>query len=150
VYKLFFTLVLTSSLLFGELYKVENFETDIFSKKGNRLEKIDMTLMFDGENLSSNDYKLLDALNIIVSSFYIEDLFTSKGKERFKALLKKFLMKKYMLDIDFIYIIKLERKPQIDSKSLLEELKKLQGTLKRREVKKPALSEEEKAFEMME
>ena len=141
--------MLAGSLLFGELYKVENFETDIFSKKGNQLQKIEMTLMFEGDNLSANDYKLLDALNIIISSFYIEDLFTSKGKEHFKALLKKFLMKKYMLDIEFIYIIKLERKPEIDSKSLLQQLEKLQGTLQEKRTKKPSL-DEEKAFEMME
>ncbi len=147
--KIFLSLILMSSLLFGELYKVENFETDIFSKKGNQLQKVEMTLMFEGENLSKNDYRVLDALNIIVSSFYIEDLFTSRGKERFKALLKTFLMKKYMLDVDFIYIIKIERKPQIDTQSLMEQIEKLQKVLQSGREPKPSGSEE-KAFEMME
>lgn len=144
--KIVFALICSVSLLFGELYKVDNFETDIFSKKGNTLKKIELSLIFEGDNLSQNDYKLLDGLNIIISSFYIEDLFTSKGKERFKSLLKQFLLKKYMLDIDAIYFLKFDIKPPIDCNNLEKILQKLQ-IQKKSSVNK---EKDEKAFEMLE
>ena len=119
-------LLFASSLLFGELYKVPDFEADIFSKEGNKLKKIELSIMFDGENVRAADYKLLDALNVVISSFYLEDLFTSKGKERFKKLLRQYILKKYMIDIDFIYILKLDIKERINIDELLERLQHLQ------------------------
>ncbi|GEM_PF-3139431 len=123
-------LLFVSSLLFGELYKVPDFEADIFSKDGNKLKKIELSIMFDGDNVRENDYKLLDALNIVISSFYIEDLFTSKGKERFKTLLKQYIMKKYMLDIDFIYILRLDIKERIDVDELLKRINRTDSILR--------------------
>ncbi len=123
-------LLFASSLLFGELYKVPDFETDIFSKEGNKLKKIELSIMFDGENVRAADYKLLDALNVVISSFYLEDLFTSKGKERFKKLLRQYILKKYMIDIDFIYILKLDIKERIDIDMLLQKLKKIEYSSK--------------------
>ena len=119
-------LMLSWGLLFGELYKIEDFEADLFSRHGNKLKKVQMQLMLEGENLRQNDYKILDALNVVISSFYIEDLFTSKGKERFKSLLRKYLLKKYMIDPDFIYILRLDLKEQVDIDTLLEKLKTLE------------------------
>ncbi len=107
---------------YAELYKVPDFESDIFSKDGNKLKKIEMSLIFEGQDLKQNDYKLLDALNIVVSSFYLEDLFTSQGKERFKTLLKQYVAKKYMLDIDFIYIIKFNIKQSVDIDTIVRDL----------------------------
>ncbi len=146
--KIVFALICSVSLLFGEIYKIDDFQTDIFSKKGNRLKKIDLSLVFEGENLSQNDYKLLDALNIIISSFYIEDLFTSQGKERFKKLLKQFLLKKYMLDVDAIYLLKFAIKPPLDCDKLQEILQKQE--LWQAPAKKEQKAREEKAFEMIE
>ncbi len=148
--KLLLSLTLTLSLLWGELYRVDHFTTDIFSRKGNSLTKIDMNIMFEGEKLRENDYRLLDALNVIVSSFYLEDLFTSKGKERFKKLLKAYILKKYMLDIDFVYILKMEIVPQIDTEKLLQQLKQngIGAPIGSGAKKRPR--KEEKAFEMME
>ncbi len=103
-----------------------DFEADIFSKEGNKLKKIELSVMFEGENVRAADYKLLDALNVVISSFYLEDLFTSKGKERFKALLRQYILKKYMIDVDFIYILKLDIKERIDIDTLLERLRQLQ------------------------
>ncbi len=135
------------SLLQAEIYKVDHFESDIFSKKGNALKKVELSLIFEGENLSRNDYKLLDALNIIISSFYLEDLFTSKGKERFKRLLKQFLLKKYMLDVDAIYLLKFDIKPALNCDKLETLLQKLQS---KRSVTTEKKAPEEKAFEMLE
>ena len=128
--KALFTLLFASSLLYGELYKIPDFEADLFSKQGNKLKKIELSIMFDGDNVRANDYKLLDALNVVISSFYIEDLFTSQGKERFKDLLKKYIMKKYMLDIDFIYILHLTIHEQIDVDTLLQKIEKVQRNVK--------------------
>jgi len=128
--KALFALLFASSLLYGELYKIPDFEADLFSKEGNKLKKIELSIMFDGDNVRTNDYKLLDALNVIISSFYVEDLFTSQGKERFKDLLRKYIMKKYMLDIDFIYILHLTIHEQIDADMLLQKINKLQKNIK--------------------
>ncbi len=101
----FLLLLLTTSLL-GEVYSVNNFESDIFSRNGNKLKKVAMSLRIEGRDLKENDYKITDALNIIISSFYMEDLFTSQGKERFKTSLSKYLEKKYSVEADTIYLQK--------------------------------------------
>ncbi len=107
---------------YAQLYKVPDFQSDIFSKDGNRLKKVEMSLIFEGEGIQNESYKILDALNIVVSSFYIEDLFTSKGKEHFKTVLKQYIAKKYMIDIDFIYIIKFNIKQSVDLDKIVQEL----------------------------
>ena len=145
--KVLLTLLCSATLLFGEIYRVDNFQTDIFSKKGNTLHKISLSLLFEGENLSQNDYKLLDALNIVISSFYIEDLFTSLGKERFKKLLRQYLLKKYMLDLDAIYLLKFDIVPKFDMQKLEQLLTKIE---EREQKKRPTQAKEEKAFESLE
>ncbi|HHD77596.1 MAG TPA: hypothetical protein ENK97_02305 [Campylobacteraceae bacterium] len=146
--KVLLSLFFLISLSQAEIYKVDHFESDIFSKKGNALKKVELSLIFEGENLSRNDYKLLDALNIIISSFYLEDLFTSKGKERFKKLLKQFLLKKYMLDIDAIYLLKFDIKPALNCDKLETLLQKIQSM--QSEPAQNNAPEEKKAFEMLE
>ena len=139
--KALFALLFASSLVYGELYKIPDFEADLFSKQGNKLKKIELSIMFDGDNVRVNDYKLLDALNVVISSFYIEDLFTSQGKERFKDLLKKYILKKYMLDIDFIYILHLTIHEQIDVDTLLQKIEKVEKGVKPIEKRESRLSE---------
>ena len=139
--KAFFALLFASSLLYGELYKIPDFEADLFSKEGDKLRKIELSIMFDGENTRANDYKLLDALNVVISSFYIEDLFTSKGKERFKDLLQKYILKKYMLDIDFIYILRLTMHDQIDADTLLQKIENVKKEIKPIQKRKSTSSE---------
>jgi hypothetical protein len=97
-------LLLIVSSLFSDTIHIDKLQSDLFSKEGNRLKKIEISLQLEGRNLRTNRYKIVDALNIILSSFYIEDLFTSKGKERFKEQLKKYIQKKYQVDIDFVYL----------------------------------------------
>ncbi len=96
--------LLIVSALFADTIQVDKLQSDLFSKDGNKLKKIEISLRLEGQKLRVNRYKIIDALNIILSSFYIEDLFTSKGKERFKDQLKKYIQKKYQIDIDFVYI----------------------------------------------
>ncbi len=97
-------LLLIVSSLFSDTIHVDKLQSDLFSKEGNKLKKIEISLQLEGRSLRTNRHKIIDALNIILSSFYIEDLFTSKGKERFKEQLKRYIQKKYQVDIDFVYL----------------------------------------------
>ncbi len=87
-------ILLIVSYLFADTIHIDKLQSDLFSKDGNKLKKIEISLQLEGRSLRTNRHKILDALNIILSSFYIEDLFTSKGKERFKEQLKKYIEKK--------------------------------------------------------
>jgi len=97
---------LLSHFAFADVVEIKNFESDLFSKDRNRLKKIEFSLLLDGRDLKDNRHKIVDALNIVISSFYVEDLFTSKGKERFKTVIIKYVSKKYAVDIDDIFIQK--------------------------------------------
>lgn len=109
---------------FAEVYKVSNFQSDIFSRDGNKLKKVTLSLRIEGRDLKENDYKIIDALNIIISSFYLEDLFTSKGKEQFKSSLSKYLEKKYAVEADTIYIKKFKITPSsLDIADFIDALK---------------------------
>ncbi len=97
-------LLLIVSAIYADTIHIDKLQSDLFSKNGNILKKVEISLQLEGRNLRANKYKIVDALNIILSSFYIEDLFTSKGKEGFKEQLKKYIKKKYQIDIDFVYL----------------------------------------------
>ncbi len=120
--KITLLILLFSTLCKAQMYRVDNFKSDIFSRETKSLKQIEISLIFEGEDIKAKDYKILDALNIVVSSFYIEDLFTSKGKERFKELLKRYILKKYMIDIDFIYIQSLGIKQYVDIDKIIDKI----------------------------
>ena len=110
--------------LLAQTVQIDNFQTDIFSKNSNNLKKIKLDLVFDiNSTLPTPEYKLKDALNIVISSFYIESLFTSQTKENFKALLTNYLSKKYDIKVDSIYITNMQIVNQIDLDKLVEKLK---------------------------
>ncbi|HIP46395.1 MAG TPA: flagellar basal body-associated FliL family protein [Campylobacterales bacterium] len=120
---LFISLFIYASA-FAEVYEVLNFQSDIFSKKGNNLKKVTLSLRIEGRDLQENDYKITDALNIIISSFYLEDLFTSKGKEKFKNSLSQYLEKKYSVEADTIYLKKFKITPSsLEVEDFIEALK---------------------------
>ncbi len=117
-------LVLFFSLsLFADSFEVRDFKANIYSKK-SELVKIQLTAVFEGRDLKINRDRILDALNIVIGSFFFEDLMTSKGKEEFKNLLIKYLDKKYGVEIDEILIIKLMQADNITIKNLIKEMKK--------------------------
>ncbi len=89
---------------FADLIKVNDFEVDLFSNKSTNLKKVELSLMFEGRDIEGKREEVVDALNIVISSFYIEELFTSLGKERFKKALIAYASKKYDVDIDNIFI----------------------------------------------
>jgi hypothetical protein len=115
--------LLLSSFLLADVVEIKNFESDLFSKDRNRLKKIEFSLLFDGRDLQENRHKIVDALNIVISSFYIEDLFTSQGKERFKTVITKYVGKKYAVDIDDIFIQKFRVKESITVDAFIDALR---------------------------
>ena len=82
-----------------------------------------------------NEAYVLDALNVVIGSFYVEDLLTSLGKEKFKETLAKYTAKKHSVDIDEVLIISLKtvREPNIEE--LLEALKNVKTTGSKRSQK---------------
>ncbi len=108
--------------LFADSLEIRNFKADIYSKK-SELVKIELSAVFEGRDLKINRDRILDALNIVIGSFFFEDLMTSKGKEEFKNLLIKYLDKKYGVEIDEILIVKLMRAENITLKNLVKKLK---------------------------
>ena len=92
---------------FADVLKVSDFQTDIYSKAGQNLtKKISMNLEVVGRDVEENEAYVLDALNVVVGSFYVEDILTSMGKEKFKELFMKYAAKKHSLDIDDVLNIK--------------------------------------------
>lgn len=122
---------------FAEVYEVSNFQSDIFSRDGHKLKKVTLSLRIEGRDLKENDYKITDALNIIISSFYLEDLFTSKGKEQFKISLSQYLEKKYSVEADTIYLKKFKITPtSLEIDDFIEALKAEGCCQKRKEINK--------------
>ena len=118
-----FLILFFSLSLFADSFEVRDFKANIYSKK-SELVKIQLTAVFEGRDLKINQDRILDALNIVIGSFFFEDLMTSKGKEEFKNLLIKYLDKKYGVEIDEILIIKLMQADNITIKNLIKEMKK--------------------------
>ncbi len=110
--------------LFGDVVEIRDFESDLFSKYSDGVKKIEFSLLFDGRDLKENRHKIVDALNIVTSSFYIEELFTSKGKERFKKVIISYLTKKYAIDIDDIFIQKFKTKESVGVDQFIRALRR--------------------------
>ena len=113
-------LLSTLLLLYGESVEIKDFKTDIFSQNSSSLKKIKLDLVFDiNSTTPTPTYIIKDGLNIVVSSFFIESLFTSKTKENFKELLKKYLKQKHSVVVNNIYIEDMQIVDQVS----LEEIK---------------------------
>ena len=84
------------------------------------LKKVEISLELEGQNLSENKTKLIDAINVVISGFFYEDIFTELGKDNFKKVLSKFIEKKYKLKVDEVYILSLNGVEKFD----LEEFKR--------------------------
>lgn len=115
--KKIFLLLSLFSLCFAEL-SIEDFESDLYSRNGG-LKKVELNIKIFGDGLSK-DY-ILDSLNMVISSYFYEDLFTEQGKENLKKTLIKYAGKRYSINIDEILIIKLKSK---DSAEAIKEILK--------------------------
>ena len=115
--------ILEFHALFGADFEIKNLEVDLYSKTSSEMKKISMDLhIFTSEVAKSSAIK--DAINVIVSSFYAQDLMSSKGKEAFKEAIKKYSASKYKIKIDDVYILSLKEIDNIDIARLVKQLDK--------------------------
>ena len=134
--KKIFALALAAVMALAETLNIDNFETDLYSRDAkSSIKKVSISLRLEGREVVDNEAYVLDALNIVIGSFYVEDLLTSLGKEKFKETLVKYTAKKHSIDIDEVLIISLKtvREPNIEE--LLEALKNVKTTGSKRSQK---------------
>jgi hypothetical protein len=104
------------------MLNIDDFSSVIFSRTTNKPVNVSLNLMIEGRYVEEEGYKIIDALNIVIGSFYWEDLITSRGKENLKSAIKAYTTKKYSIDIDNIYIQKIKSIP--DTQEIIDALKK--------------------------
>lgn len=93
----------------ADVLQVRDFSTDVYSKSGaNSTKKISLDLEIIGRDMDENQAYALDALNVIIGSFYVEDLLTSRGKEKLKSEFIKYAAKKHSIDIDTVLLLGLK------------------------------------------
>ena len=134
--KKIFALVFAAVMAFAETLNIDNFETDLYSRDAkSSIKKVSVSLRLEGRDVADNEAYVLDALNVVIGSFYVEDLLTSLGKEKFKDTLVKYTAKKHSVDIDEVLIISLKtvREPNIEE--LLEALKNVKTMSSKRSQK---------------
>lgn len=110
--------------MFAEVLVLENFHANVFSKMEKRPVSINLGLIFEGDEVQSSDYKVIDALNVVIGSYYAEDLVMSRGKELLKSTLISYTKKTHSLTIDTIYIKELSVKMSPSVKEIVEAIKK--------------------------
>ena len=111
--------------LMAETLDIQQFESDVYSKeKKESSKKISLDVVIEGRSVEEESFKVVDALNIVIGSFYAEDLLTSRGKEGLKKALVEYTKKTYSIDIDAIYIQRLHilSFPQVEE--IVEALKR--------------------------
>ena len=124
--KKIFALAFAAVTAFAETLNIDNFETDLYSRDAkSSIKKVSISLRLEGRDVVDNEAYVLDALNVVIGSFYVEDLLTSLGKEKFKETLAKYTAKKHSL--------KTVREPNIEE--LLEALKNVKTTGSKRSQK---------------
>ena len=119
----------------AESLKIEHLRTELYSKAAeNTLKKIELSLEFEGENLRTNENRLLDSTNTVIASFFYEDIFTELGKMRFKEALSKFASSHYGISVKNVFILSLKGIESFDLdelKSFLEDSETPANTRKR-------------------
>ena len=112
------------SNLFSQMIDIDSFITDIYSKKDGKLKKITISLLVEGRYVEENRHKIVDALNVVISSFFLEELFTSKGKISLKDLLKNYALKKHSVEIDMVFIKRIYINEDLTIEKVIEAIKK--------------------------
>ncbi|MBZ7985011.1 flagellar basal body-associated FliL family protein [Campylobacter sp. Cr9] len=115
-----FVFTLVSVVAMAGSIEISNFETDLYSKS-NGLKKINLSIKVIGDNVANEKDFIQDSLNMVISSYYYEDLFTELGKENLKKTIIKYAGKKYSVNIDDILIMNLKSK---DSAEAIKEILK--------------------------
>ncbi len=110
--------------LSAEMLQLDHFKANVFSKTDKKPVEINLSLMIDGRDVKSEEHKVIDALNVVIGSYYAEDLVTSKGKELLKSTLIAYTRKVHSLDIDTIFIKELTVRMTPTTQEIIEALKK--------------------------
>lgn len=129
--KFFFILICVTTILSAdESLHVEDFEVSLFSKVSQEPVQIVTSIIFEGRDVEVYDFKIIDALNVVISSFFAENLLTSQGKEGLKVALVNYTRDKYSIDIDYVYIQKLNIVKNVTATIIIDELRK-EGYIKK-------------------
>ncbi len=120
--KIIFILLVVIAGLSAQMLNIDDFSSEVFSKITKKPVTVNLKMMVEGRYVEDESYKIIDALNIVIGSFYLEDLLTSQGKIKLKETLKSYTANKYSIDIDNIYIQKLQSQP--NTQEIIDALKK--------------------------
>jgi hypothetical protein len=112
------------SLHAEETLQVNDFEVSLFSKVTQLSVQVETSIIFEGRDVEVYDFKIIDTLNVVIGSFYAENLLTSQGKEALKKALISYTRDKYSIDINNVYIQKLNIKNDTTAEKIIEELRK--------------------------
>lgn len=110
--------------LFAETLVLERFKANVFAKSDKKPVEVTVGLIFEGKEVKLYEYKVVDALNIVIGSYFAEDLVTSRGKELLKATLIAYAKKTHALVIDTVYIKELTVKTNPTTQEIVEAIKK--------------------------
>ncbi|WP_060825705.1 hypothetical protein [Sulfurospirillum cavolei] len=110
--------------LFAETLAIEHFKANVFAKSDKKPVEVTLGLIFEGNDIKKNEYKAIDALNIVIGSYYAEDLVTSRGKELLKATLIAYAKKTHNITIDSVFIKELTVKTNPTTQEIVEAIKK--------------------------
>ncbi|WP_041963354.1 hypothetical protein [Sulfurospirillum cavolei] len=122
--RIFIAFLLLHVSLFAETLAIEHFKANVFAKSDKKPVEITLGLIFEGNDIKKNEYKAIDALNIVIGSYYAEDLVTSRGKELLKATLIAYAKKTHNITIDSVFIKELTVKTNPTTQEIVEAIKK--------------------------
>ena len=122
--RIFIAFLLLHVSLFAETLAIEHFKANVFAKSDKKPVEVTLGLIFEGNDIKKNEYKAIDALNIVIGSYYAEDLVTSRGKELLKATLIAYAKKTHNITIDSVFIKELTVKTNPTTQEIVEAIKK--------------------------
>ncbi len=110
--------------LWAEMLVLDNFHANVFGKTDKKPVELSLGLIVEGATVKRDEHKVVDALNIVIGSYYAEDLVTSRGKEVLKSTLIVYAKKVHSLTIDTVYIKDLTIKINPSVKEIVDAIKK--------------------------
>jgi len=122
--RIFIAFLLLHVSLFSETLVIDHFKTNVFAKSDKKPVEASVALIFEGKDVKLYEYKVIDALNIVIGSYFAEDLVTSRGKELLKSTLIAYSKKTYGLVIDAVYIKELTVKTNPTTQEIVDAIKK--------------------------
>ena len=122
--RIFIAFFLLHVSLFAETLALEHFKANVFAKSDKKPVEVTVGLIFEGKEVKLYEYKVVDALNIVIGSYFAEDLVTSRGKEILKSTVIAYAKKTHGLVIDSIYIKELIVKTNPTTQEIVEAIKK--------------------------